>query len=148
MCNVLYMWKYPAPHVWETLHFPKLLWKWQTPPFEMLDSYSYIVSVKGLWWFQTHPIDHEEKDAIVCDGSHWNIKSRDNTKFAPPLNIIDERVARSIKQVACNTTLGKCQLVPEGRSRSVIWYLKYFETDCDTDNNPTVDMHQMRGLDY
>ena len=69
---------------------------------------------------ETYPIDHEEQDSIVCDGSHCNIKSCDNTKFAPPLNIIDECVARSIKQVAGNTTLGKCQLVPEGRRRNVI----------------------------
>lgn len=74
----------------------------------------------------THPADHQEKDTIVCHSSHCNIKSRDNTKFAPPFDIIDECVARSIKEVARNTTLGKRQLVPESRRRNVIWYLNPF----------------------
>lgn len=61
----------------------------------------------------TYPIDHIEKDAVVCNRSYCNVKSCDNTEFSPPFNVRDECIARPIKQVAGDTSPGKCQFVPE-----------------------------------
>lgn len=68
---------------------------------------------------KSYPIDHEEKDAVVCNCSHSNVKSCDNSKFALRLDVIDERIARSVKQVAADAILREGQLVPEGRENSV-----------------------------
>ena len=66
--------------------------------------------------YWTYPIDHEEKDAIVCDCSHRDIKSGDDAELPSSLKVIDECVSRSIKQVACDATLRERQLIPEERS--------------------------------
>lgn len=70
-----------------------------------------------LCFFLTYLIDHEEKGTVVCNRSHGDIKSCDNTKFASSLYIVDERITRSIKEVAGNATLGKCQLVSVSRRK-------------------------------
>lgn len=62
-------------------------------------------------------MDHKEEDAIVRYSSHSNVKPCDHSKFTPPLNVVDECEARSIEQVAGDTTLRKGQLVPEDREK-------------------------------
>lgn len=55
-----------------------------------------------------HPVDHEEEHTVVCDCSHCNFKSYNNTKLPSLLNVIDEPVACPIEQVAGNAALGEC----------------------------------------
>lgn len=79
---------------------------------------------------QTYPVHHEENGAVVCDRSYRNIKSYDLTKLGSPLNVTDESVACSIKQIAGNATLGEGQLVPDNRGDRVIRTWTWFYTIC------------------
>lgn len=67
--------------------------------------------------FSSHPVDHEEQGPVVGHCPYSNIKSGNYSKFASSLHVVDECVARPIKQVAGDAALGKCQLVPVGRRK-------------------------------
>lgn len=82
-------------------------------------------------FFASHPVDHEEQGAVVGHRPHGDVESGDHAEFASPLHVVDECVARAVKQVAGDAALGKRQLVPEdsidditGRSGG-IWTLEH-----------------------
>lgn len=60
----------------------------------------------------SHPVDHEEQGAVVGHRPHSDVEPGDHAKPASPLHVVDECVARSVKQVAGNAALGEGQLVP------------------------------------
>lgn len=74
-------------------------------------------SVELEMFVASHPVDHEEKGAVVGHCPHCNVKSGDYSKFASSLHVVDECVARPIEQVAGDAALGKRQLVPAKRMK-------------------------------
>lgn len=65
----------------------------------------------------SHFVDHEEQGSVVGHCPHCNVKSGDYSKFAPSLYVVDQCVARPIKQVAGDAALRKRQLVPVRRRK-------------------------------